>query len=140
MKYLAAALVLVLGLMACTNPAIKTVTFAAQGGSTASGTASIEKLATGGFKTILTLKGLTPSTEYFGHYHNKGTAGTGVCDSAGGIANASLFAKTLSDASGNLTLEYTNTTVTDFANMGAYINVHQAATVPLCADVTGLSF
>ncbi len=146
-KLILFAAVSALGLVACNtpNPVVKTVNFAArtQTGYTAqAGTASIEKISSGGIKTTLTLTGLKASTEYVAHYHSTGTASTTPCDSAGAIKTD--YAVTVSsDAAGKATFTNSSTTATTIADLGTYINVHEKAAlavVPLCADVSTTTF
>ncbi len=146
-KFLAIAAVSALGLVSCNtpNPVVKTVTFAArvQTGYTAqAGTASIEKISSGGIKTTLTLTGLKASTEYVAHYHSTGQASTTPCDSAGGIS-VDYSTTVTSSATGTATFTNSSTTAATIVALGTYINVHEKAAlavVPLCADVSTTTF
>jgi hypothetical protein len=105
----------------------------------AAGTYTITKLGTE-IKTELKLTGLKANTQYVAHYHALGTASTTPCDSQGPIKTD--LGTVTSDASGAAT--FTNTTsAANIVDLGVYINVHEAANisvVPLCADVSALSF
>lgn len=109
------------------------------GYTSAAGTYTITKIGSQ-IKTELRLTGLKANTQYVAHYHALGTASTTPCDSQGPIKTD--LGAVMSDASGAAT--FTNTTsAANIVDLGVYINVHEAANlsvVPLCADVSALSF
>lgn len=144
-KLLILAAVSALGFVSCNNMMVKTVNFTARtqtGYMGQAGTATIEKLSSGGIKSTITFTNLKAGTAYIAHYHNQGTVGVAPCDSGGSVKTDYGTAVT-SDAMGKVTLTVTSNTATTIADLGVYINVHESITpsiVPMCADVSTTTF
>ena len=102
----------------------------------ASGQLTVRTLSPTGSVSVLTLRGLTPSTPYVAHYHALGAASSDPCASNGPITLG--FPAFRSNAQGQATVLLRADPARISGTLGAYVNVHTAANlavVPLCASV-----
>lgn len=122
---------------AATTPTM-TFPFRAAGTSPggASGQLTVRILGPTSSVSVLTLRGLTPSTPYVAHYHALGPASSDPCASNGPITLGFPAFKT--NAQGQVTVLIRADPARISGTLGAYVNVHTAANlavVPLCASV-----
>ncbi|WP_407543445.1 cupredoxin domain-containing protein (plasmid) [Deinococcus radiomollis] len=104
--------------------------------SSASGQLTVRTLSSTSSVSVLTLRGLTPSTPYVAHYHALGPASSDPCASNGPITLG--FPAFRSNAQGQATVLLRADPARIKGTLGAYVNVHTAANlavVPLCASV-----
>lgn len=104
--------------------------------SGASGQLTVRTLSPTSSISVLTLRGLTPSTPYVAHYHALGSASSEPCASDGPITLG--FPAFKSNAGGQATVLLRADPAKTSGTLGAYVNVHTAANlavVPLCASV-----
>ena len=104
--------------------------------SGASGQLTVRTLSPTSSISVLTLRGLTPSTPYVAHYHALGPASSDPCASNGPITLG--FPPFRSNAQGQATVLLRADPARISGTLGAYVNVHTAANlavVPLCAAV-----
>ncbi|WP_425144971.1 cupredoxin domain-containing protein [Deinococcus sp.] len=104
--------------------------------SGASGQLAVTTLSPKSTLSVLTLRGLLPSTPYVAHYHALGTASSDPCSSDGPITLG--FPAFKSGAQGQATVLLRADPARIGGSLGAYVNVHPAAdlaTAPLCAAV-----
>ncbi|GGJ87215.1 hypothetical protein GCM10008939_34050 [Deinococcus aquiradiocola] len=101
-----------------------------------SGQLTVRTLSPTSSISVLTLRGLTPSTPYVAHYHALGAASSDPCASNGPITLG--FPAFRSNAQGQATVLLRADPARIKGTLGAYVNVHTAANlavVPLCASV-----
>ena len=104
--------------------------------SGASGQLTVRTLSPTSSISVLTLRGLTPSTPYVAHYHALGPASSNPCASNGPITLG--FPAFRTNAQGQATVLLRADPARISGTLGAYVNVHTAANlavVPLCASV-----
>jgi plastocyanin len=104
--------------------------------SSASGQLTVRTLSAASSVSVLTLRGLTPSTPYVAHYHALGAASSEPCASNGPITLG--FPPFRTNAQGQATVLLRTDPARISGALGAYVNVHTAANlavVPLCASV-----
>ncbi|ULH17850.1 plastocyanin/azurin family copper-binding protein (plasmid) [Deinococcus sp. KNUC1210] len=104
--------------------------------SSASGQLTVRTLSPTSSVSVLTLRGLTPSTPYVAHYHALGAASSDPCASSGPITLG--FPPFKTNAQGQATVLLRADPARISGTLGAYVNVHTAvnlAVVPLCASV-----
>ena len=105
-------------------------------GSGASGQLTVRTLSPQSAASVLSLRGLTPSTAYVAHYHALGPASSDPCASNGPITLG--FPAFRTNAQGQATVLLRADPARIGGTLGAYVNVHTAANlavVPLCASV-----
>ena len=122
---------------AATTPTL-TFPFKPQGipTSSASGQLTVRPLSATSSISVLTLRGLTPSTPYVAHYHALGASSSDPCASNGPITLG--FPAFRTNAQGQATVLLRADPARISGSLGAYVNVHTAANlavVPLCASV-----
>ena len=122
---------------AATTPTM-TFPFKALGTPTdrASGQLTVRTLSPQSTASVLSLRGLTPSTAYVAHYHALGPASSDPCASNGPITLG--FPAFRTNAQGQATVLLRADPARISGALGAYVNVHTAANlavVPLCASV-----
>ena len=123
--------------VAATTPTL-TFLFKSPGTSTsgASGQLTVRSLSALNSVSVLTLRGLAPSTAYVAHYHALGSVSSAPCASDGPITLG--FPAFRTNAQGQATVLLQADSARISGTLGAYVNVHTAANladVPLCASV-----
>ena len=101
--------------------------------SGASGQLTVRTLSSTSSASVLSLRGLTPSTAYVAHYHALGPASSDPCASNGPITLG--FPAFRTNAQGQATVLLRADPARISGTLGAYIDVHTAANlaiVPLC--------